>query len=288
MISLELSEKKRHGTSGFPIEYYFIDESHPRYVMNLHWHKEFEIIRVLSGKLSAYLNNERYELQEGDCLFVGGGSLIRAEPENCVYDCVVFDLNMLKKGEGDALSRYPFPDVNGKVSICGYLSRDHRCIYDTVDRLMKCLKEQRDFYELAVYSMLYELFYRLYKEGYIKRVNEVPQNKKLRKISSILEWINNNYTSDISLEVLSNIHSISEKYLCRIFKEYTSKTITEYISELRIENACLEITKGGKSVTDAAFNSGFNDLSYFCKVFKRHTHLTPKEYKKQHKTYSKK
>ena len=42
------------------------------------------------------------------------------------------------------------------------------------------------------------------------------------------------------------------------------------------------MTAGGKSITEAAFNSGFNDLSYFCKVFKRYKGLTPKEYQKNY------
>ena len=48
----ELIEKRRHGTREFPIEHYYIDKTHPRYVMALHWHKEFEIIKVRSGRLT--------------------------------------------------------------------------------------------------------------------------------------------------------------------------------------------------------------------------------------------
>lgn len=67
---------------------------------------------------------------------------------------------------------------------------------------------------------------------------------------------------------------LCRKYLCRIFKEYTGKTVVDYINELRIDNACHEMTVKGMSVTRAAYDSGFNNLSYFCKVFKHYKGVT--------------
>lgn len=78
--------------------------------------------------------------------------------------------------------------------------------------------------------------------------------------------------------MLSSISGFSEKYLCRIFKEYTSKTPITYINELRIEKACNEMGINKKNITYAAYESGFNDLSYFCRTFKKYKNITPKEY----------
>ena len=51
MHYLDYNEKKQHGTMDFPIEYYHVDEHHPRYNMPFHCHKELEIIRSLEGIL---------------------------------------------------------------------------------------------------------------------------------------------------------------------------------------------------------------------------------------------
>ena len=96
MNIIDYEETKQQGSPDFPIEYYFVDHRHIRYVMQLHWHKEFELIRVLAGKLRVFLNNEEYLAQTGDIIFVSGHTLTRAEPENCVYECIVFDLNMIR------------------------------------------------------------------------------------------------------------------------------------------------------------------------------------------------
>ena len=80
---------------------------------------------------------------------------------------------------------------------------------------------------------------------------------------------------------MARVGNLNEKYLCRLFKNYTSMTPIEYINSLRIENACHLMIHSNFSVTDAALESGFNDSSYFTKLFKRHKGITPSEYKKR-------
>ena len=67
MIYNELIER---GTQDFPIEFYHLDQSHPKYVMQYHWHKEIEIIRVLEGTLKVNLNNTEIAMTRDDMVFV--------------------------------------------------------------------------------------------------------------------------------------------------------------------------------------------------------------------------
>ena len=76
---------------------------------------------------------------------------------------------------------------------------------------------------------------------------------------------------------------MNEKYLCRFFKDYTSRTPIDYINNLRIEAACHELTSGDMTITEAAIECGFNDISYFSKMFKKYKGITPREYSKANK-----
>jgi len=98
-------------------------------------------------------------------------------------------------------------------------------------------------------------------------------------VMHVLERLERNFREEFSLKALAKDIGISEKYLCRLFKEYTAKTIVEHLNERRVENACREIATG-KSITTAAFDSGFNDVSYFSKVFKKYKGISPSAYKK--------
>ena len=118
----------------------------------------------------------------------------------------------------------------------------------------------------------------MHRRGYVKKKKDVPQSKGLKNVTLLLDWIDSNLTEPITLSSLAKKTGLSEKYICRIFKLYTSKTVTDYINERRIERACIEMAT--KSITEAAFASGFNELSYFCKLFKRYKGRTPSEYKR--------
>lgn len=263
----ELIEKKRHGTPDFPVEYYHVDKSHPRYVMAAHWHKEFEIIRVISGSLTVFLNSKKHELAGGDCLFVEGGCLMRAYPDSCIYECLVFDTAMLDSrliGSAD-------------VEYENFINRADSRIIKTVNALFDSVSEEHEHYELAVYANLYKLFYNLHISGYVHKKVARPADRGIHTVISILKWIETHNTEQITLERVSEVSGLSEKYLCRIFKEYTARTIMEYVNESRIERACGAMMTS--SVTEAAFSSGFNDLSYFCKTFKKYKGMTPSEYK---------
>ena len=122
------------------------------------------------------------------------------------------------------------------------------------------------------------LFYELYRSGHIFKSSGVAVDKSMQTVMTLLKWIDKHYSERITLSEIAEAVGLSEKYVCRIFKEYTSKTIMDYVNEIRIERACVEI--GAKSITEAAFNCGFNDLSYFCKTFKKYKNTTPSQYKK--------
>ncbi len=274
----ELIEKKRHGTPYFPVEYYYLNREHPRYVMVPHWHKEFEIIRVLSGRLTVYLNSTKYELADGDCLFIEGGCLMRGYPDNCVYECLVFDTAMLERKLAEEKWKGLFESGSSELEYKNFIDRNDTEINITIDRILCAIIEAKPFFELEIISLFYKLFYELCSSGYIVKNKNVAVDKGVRTVMFLLKWIESHDSEPITLSKISEVSGLSEKYLCRIFKEYTSKTIINYVNESRIEKACVAIES--VSITEAAFGCGFNDLSYFCKTFKKYKGMTPSEYKK--------
>ena len=279
MKQTELIEKKRHGSAAFPIEYYHLEADHPRYVMSAHWHREFELIRVLEGRMRVYLEGEEHILSAGDILAVSGGLLHRGEPEKCIYECLVFDPAMLRRAQGDTADALLVPIIDLHIRIPDPLLRQpslSRC----ANELFTLMNTRPHCFELEIYSLLFALVAGMYRAEMLHFTERSPHTGKTKKIMKLISWLEQNYAEPLQLSTLSERTGLSSKYLCRVFKEYSAKTPIEYITELRIENACIRMTAGGKSITSAAFDSGFNDLSYFCKVFKRLKGLTPKEYQK--------
>lgn len=272
-------EKRKHGTPDFPIAYYYVDESHPRYFMPPHFHRETELIRIISGSLKLQLQAKTYLLKKDDIFFVNSGCLHQAVPENCVYECIVFNPSILKQAPSEHDNKIVISFINGELELKSEVT-DSRLIA-LIDELFSVMKRKKSFYGLITYSILFEMFYLVMSgEGFLKASEYNRDSEKNKILADILEWLEKNYPHPITLDLLSANSGYSKKYLCRIFREYTGKTPIEYINELRLNAACRDIRYNGISVTAAAFKNGFNDLSYFCRIFKRYTGYTPKQYKR--------
>lgn len=281
MNYIDYNEDKIHGKPDFPIQYYFVDRYHEQYIMPLHWHREFEIIQVKSGFLKIFLNNTGYTLCAGENIIICGGTLHRSNPtEDCVYECAVFDPLMLCKHKNDAACKYILPVTNGVFKLLPNCANGKE-VAKIISELFVSLKNREN--ELKIYSLLYDMFFTFYKEELIiKSVLHERTKKQSDNINKILQYIKDNYSGNISLADLANVSGLNEKYVCKLFKKYTSVTPTEYINGLRTEHACHLMIHSDLSVTEAALESGFNDLSYFSKIFKRIKGETPREYKRNH------
>ena len=271
-------DRTQHGTLEFPVEYYYVDRRHPRYQMPFHWHNEWEILRVLDGTLEISLDDEQYSLGQGDILLIRGGVLHGGEPENCVYECLVFDASFLRRAAADGAARGGLEVDHGEHTFVNFIARADGEIHALFASLFDAMRTAQPYYELRVIGLLYELFFLLFSHGYIVKRTATAPHRGVRTVLSVLEWIEAHYAEPITLSRLAAQTGLSEKYLCRLFKEYTAKTVMDYVNERRIERACVAMET--VSVTDAAFDCGFNHLSYFCKTFKKHKGMTPSQYKR--------
>lgn len=276
----EYREIKIHGSSEFPFEYYLVDKNHPHYVMPLHWHTNFEVIHVISGKLSLHLDNVQYVLYENDVAFVGCGAMHRAEPEECVYECAVFDLSIISGYNTTKIFEYigPLISQNAEVdAICASAAVYARSLFPIA-------ATEGSYYELEIASVISSVLCELYRAGAIRNIT--PDSKKISHRRSVMAQligeIEKNYAQRITLADLADSAQINEKYLCRFFKEFTGFTPIDYINRLRIDKACYQLAVNKMSVTDAAYECGFNELSYFSKCFKKYMGMSPGAYRSKY------
>lgn len=276
----EYKEDKQHGSLDFPVQYYLVSPEHPQYVMPLHWHRELEVIRVLEGRLTLYLNNEVHSLKAGDIAFVSSGMLHRGEPENCRYDCVVFDVSMLSVHKSPLISSYVRSLVSSECELEVFCPEAE----DVAENLLDSMAEEREFYQLETFALVAKLLYILYSSGAVKPFGGEGKKSAERRatMTLLIDKIEKDYTSKITLSSLAEIAQINEKYLCRFFKEFTGQTPIDYINRLRIDRACYEMTVNKMNVTEAVYECGFNEVSYFLKIFKKYKGITPGEYRKKY------
>lgn len=99
----------------------------------------------------------------------------------------------------------------------------------------------------------------------------------------IQKYLNQNYASPITIDSLSNVFLCSKSTLSSEFKSTFHKTLIEYLTEVRLMHARELLDNPALSIKSISVACGFSDQNYFTKVFEKHCHVTPSEYRKQRK-----
>ena len=116
----------------------------------------------------------------------------------------------------------------------------------------------------------------------------VPETKHTDTIQKVMEYVNANYMKRITLNDISEHVSFSVSYLSRIFKEEKGLSLSAYINEVRIRNAKSMLLGSDIPLSSLAYCCGFDDQSYFSKVFKKLTGATPGKYREKRGIINKK
>lgn len=276
------NELKQHGTLDFPIELYHIEKNHPQYEMASHWHSNIEIIKVYEGELIVKLYNKEYHANKNDIIFVNSETVHSAYPVDCIYECIVMDLEMLTVK--DAACRY-FIDslINREYKIKDFFSSSNDIFHTSVDNLFCAMNQKSSGYKFSVIGALYSMFGIIIDEHLYFSTDtnaEFLKDKNIPKFKNALSFIRNNFEKQITLNDIAECAGMSPKYFCAFFKNMTRKTPIEYLNTYRIERASRKLLNSDMSVTEIAYSCGFNDLSYFIKTFKSIKGTTPAKFRK--------
>lgn len=273
---MAFNEIKLHGTEDFPLELYCIDKNHPKYEMAHHWHTNLELMRILKGNSTVQLNDRKYEVTKGDVLFINSEVVHSALPQNCEYECIVFDPHFVATNS-------EFEEVIGNIVNHDMFVREFSAdeeIKRIINSLFDAMKEGKNKFIIA--GILYTLFGEIISRNYFdeKLYTENENAKNIYKLKKVLNYIRKTYSQQITLKDMAQVAGVSPKYFCSFFKNMTAKTPVEYLNSYRIEKAAAKLLASDSSVTDIAYSCGFNDLSYFIKVFGDFKGISPKQFRK--------
>jgi len=254
----------------------------------IHTHKEYELILITKGSGKEFINNSVKEYNKGDLIFIGSNiphlhlcdSLIsnnKAEKSSCIL--IQFSEDILPKAISE-LNEFKNIYTLLKESSKGIKFKNASLINTVKNKILNMEKSNGIQRFLLIISIL-DLLGKSNSVEYISNIEPIIQiYNKDETISRILNYLNKNYNKHFYLTELSELIGQNPNSLCRYFKKHTEKTIFEYLNELRIKNSCMLLINTDYSISQIAFKVGYNNLSHFNNQFKKSTHQTPKEYRK--------
>ena len=220
MHYLSYNEGKRHGTEEFPVAYYYIDEEHLSYNMPFHWHREWEIIRILQGSLQLFIDGQEYIAYAGDILLLREGVLHGGTPAGCIYECFNFDLHGLFRNVL-SVRDYLRPFYRNALLPYIHYSAEHSGLMPMVSELLDAFhsSQPRDLCALTTLGNLSRLFAAILQNGWYTQNAGVSSETARRadQLKTVLEYIETHYSSPLSLSELSGVIGMNPKYFCRFF-----------------------------------------------------------------------
>ena len=105
------------------------------------------------------------------------------------------------------------------------------------------------------------------------------RSSRSERLKSIIGFIRENYTQLLTLEIMAKEFNMSEKYFSRYFRAGTGQNFTSFLNEIRIEEACILLSETDRTVLDIAYACGYENVSYFNRMFRANMNMTPMKYR---------
>ena len=252
-----------------------------------HFHDTYELYFLLEGERYYFIEKETYRVSKGDVVLINRQQVHKtSQAGDGRHDRILLQLNgrvlepWLKRVGLTSLEKM-FGDYYGIVR----LSESER---GEMEGLLFGLQEElgrhRERYDLMVMFKLCEILlmvYRSRKKAVVGDVLPTVQTPKHGKVQEVAEYLTCRCETEESLEELAARFFISKSYLSRIFREVTGFSVNEFRNLARIRKARELLANSEYSVTEISEILGFESVTYFERVFKKHGDVTPLKYRKE-------
>ncbi len=278
-----LYELTPRGTPAFPIEMYdnMISDFALHYVP-WHWHTEVELVLVLRGATTLEYGGTVERLDEGDGAFINSGCLHAMHPQDgapCETLNVVFSPEIVAGAPYSVFAgRYVQPLLQSGV---GALRLSRGADADVLCELRAAYRDYQtraEGYEIVTRNYLSVIWLALCRRCAAAGPDSPAENGRVKEL---LTFIAAHYAEPLTLETIAASAGVSPRTCGRCFQQVTGMTPFQYLLEYRVKTAAQLLLTTDQTVTEIGFAVGFNDASYFTKVFRTLTGTSPSAFRRR-------
>lgn len=282
-------EDRLHGDSLLPLAAYWMQIPAAAPVLDCHWHDEAEWFLMLEGEALFQVDTDLYPLRAGEAVFIDGGDIHAAYAQGdqpCRYCALVFDTDFLASAGYDTIQQtYVLPLQEKRCTFPRKLSPEvewHRTMLAHLRSIMDAYAAQPPGFELAIKGRLLLMLQEIAApgRGANRSDTSAADTTKVSRLKKAIVFIQDNYRKPIRIRELAELIPMSEGQFCRFFKAMTRKTPVEYINAYRIRQAADLLRRQDRKVSDIALEVGFDNVSYFIKVFRKEMGCAPSAFRK--------
>ena len=228
----------------------------------------FEIeIPINDGGIS-YIDSEEIDITPDIVICAKPGQIRHTKlPFKCYYIHMILNFGTLY----DILMDVPVFTITNKAE-------EYREIFEALSKHSYSPLEND---KIILCSLILRLIYLLDKDSKKQMYRDKLKSGNYEIIENVIKYIQENLTSDLSLNTLASYASLSPIHFHNCFKSATGKTLHEYVEEQLIKKAAELLVSTDATLTEISYECGFSSQSYFSYAFKRKMKMTPREYEQE-------
>ncbi len=283
-------EVKAHTSIDFPYNTYICSIPLNFKQVPLHWHSEIEIIVIKKGCGIVTVDLKKQKVTIGDIIFIRSGQLHSIEQDGSnymEYENILFKKELLISGEYDLCAKnFIIPLIEGNIpsatfftSVLHYYNDVANCINE-IDILCS---EQPEGYQLLLKSILFRLIYIIISHKETIEITSNIQTKSLEKLKYILKYVEEHYSEHITIEEMAKLTFYSKSHFMKFFKSHIGTGFIDYLNNYRLMMSEQMLKTSDLSVIEIAQLNGFDNISYFNRIFKKKYNLSPSKLRKNAK-----
>lgn len=259
----------------------------PPYLHFRRQHHEYILYYILSGEMFLAEDEKEYHLKENDLLLLEPSKEHRGlKPSVCRFFYIHFSWENLKPKPQESGETAELPEAGQEIPFPKYHTMETKQgilqAREIMERITAAFRAPDIYNRRLAVCGLQELAVTVsadYAKGLLSR--EIPVSGRARQvIPELITYLNQNYAEPVSGELLQERFHYHFDYLNRQFRKWTGQTIFAYLNTIRITRAKQLLETNFYTIAEVARQTGFHDIYYFSKVFKKQTGMTPGQVRK--------
>jgi len=262
--------------------FFCYEVSVPSFELMWHYHPEYELTYILKGEGKRLVGDVYEKFEAGDFVLIPPflphtWMSEKKEKVNCHAVVIQFSHDFLEQ-------LFQFSEMKRLKTLFAKASRGLLFTDENKEGFFSLLQKIVQADELVSFALLLQLLHQLANNKTVPIVSmefkAMKGNENQQRLNKVFQYVQKEFAKPISLKKAASLVHLSESAFCKCFKRASGKTFSDYTNEVRIAHSCQLLIETDMPISEIAFESGFESLTYFNRVFLRKKKLTPGQYRK--------
>ncbi len=263
------------------------EESLPHFYPHLHRHHEVQLTWVIKGEGTLVTDNNMHSFHSNEIYWIGANQSHVFKSDPSYFDNgnkKTHTIDVFFSIDSQLSSFFSIPEIKHLKNFVQQHNSGFRVPQHAVTEISDKMLKIRNSSGVEQFFQFMDLLKQLSSFNNLEQLSTKTESVSYSdhegiRIAAIYNYVMQHYNHPITLEEVSKLAYMTPQAFCRYFKKHTHHTLVSFVNQVRINEACKKLVdKKYDSIASVAYNTGFNSITNFNRVFKSVVKKSPKEY----------